>query len=111
MAKSTVSIVRKKWRKMMKNKHQYALDNIGSTYFTMNYVANEKLRLDFEKMYNEYKQTLQELVDKATPKKPIDNSWSYDCPSCNFKGVINLGIGYKFCSNCGQAIDWSNNED
>lgn len=100
----------------MKNKNQNALDNIGSTYFSMNYVANEKLRLEFEKMYNEYKQTLQELVDRATPKKPNYENINYICcPSCGLDEIelydyYGNEINLKQCNNCGQALDWSNNE-
>lgn len=93
------------------NKHQYALNNIGSTYFSMNYVANEKLRLEFEKMYNEYKQTLQELVDKSTPKKHLNNSWIIFCPKCKHLPVMENGKGHNYCPNCGQLLDWSKDEN
>lgn len=56
-------------------------------------------------------ETLQELVDKATPKKPIKDEPSriryiptYVCPSCGqrFSGMIS-----NFCYHCGQKLDWS----
>ena len=66
---------------------------------------------------------LKELVEKATPKKPkeqlIDNYCKgipgdppnenepyYFCPSCN-EWVGDDGFKYKYCQNCGQALDWS----
>ena len=54
--------------------------------------------------------TLQELVDRATPKKPIKDvpskliyEQTYVCPNCGrrFSGRIS-----KFCYRCGQALDW-----
>lgn len=55
--------------------------------------------------------TLQELVDRATPKKPIKDEPSriryiptYVCPTC---GQRFSGWESKFCYHCGQAFDWS----
>ena len=53
--------------------------------------------------------TLQELVDKATPKKVEKNieDVSY-CPNCKVvvanKNIIN---DLNYCHYCGQAVDWS----
>ena len=69
----------------------------------------------------------KELVDKATPKKPIikqyKNSEHYLCPNCkNYRfGIIDYGE-YKnewrkgselmlYCPKCGQALDWSDEDD
>lgn len=46
--------------------------------------------------------TLQELVDKATPKKPVD----YKCPVCGNR-VIDGFIRDNICRKCFQRIDWS----
>lgn len=50
---------------------------------------------------------LQELVDKATPKKP--KNWTvryrgieFNCPVCNRLYTERV----NFCASCGQAIDW-----
>ena len=69
--------------------------------------------------YNTKKQleTLQELVDKATPKKPINQSkpvvrQGY-CPNCKGElrklGSRNAVVieGQPYCESCGQALDWS----
>lgn len=64
----------------------------------------------------ECRDVLQELVDKATPKKPIkeelvdfceDDFTRYSCPICNYTLKTNHS-----CSNneCRQAIDWSKDE-
>ena len=52
---------------------------------------------------------LQELVDKATPKKPkefnnLNNYFTSLCPNCNADDLDN------YCKKCGQAIDWSDDE-
>ncbi len=47
---------------------------------------------------------LDELVKKSTPMKPtfVESYPSGECPNCN------ESIGSRnYCSNCGQAIDWS----
>lgn len=67
-------------------------------------------------------ETLQELVELATPKKPIDRTKYEDrsngffeyhgetlrdirCPNCNKR--IRLVHKYKHCAKCGQALKWS----
>lgn len=64
--------------------------------------------------YTDYKKEnfmlMQELVDKATPKKPIRKrlevwrsiSCFYICPSC---GQM-TAVGFKHCDKCGQHLDW-----
>ena len=57
--------------------------------------------------------TLQELVEKATPKKPIEYpsfASGYKCPNC--ENNIVLHGSHKICptpccSWCGQELDWS----
>lgn len=68
---------------------------------------------------------LQELVDKKTPMKPLNRSYTYDrrcgrgihkkliksylCPICNME--VNRRITYdkdrNYCPYCGQRLDWS----
>lgn len=71
--------------------------------------------------YKKDTDTIQELVDRATPKKPIkldkgyyriNGGWKERitdcCPNCTQQ------LRYKRCcddNECRQAIDWSNNED
>ena len=83
------------------------------------------------KKENEWLSTLEELVEKATPKKP---TWEYlwtgrgegylgepigefaCCPTCGFTTEIEINdlpldekqLAYNsFCPCCGQALDWS----
>lgn len=97
--------------------------------------------LDYAKKHLDSKQdlerigVLQELIDKESPKKPhekyyqiicgvddimncIDyhdtmNFIDYHCPSCGKKVVSDI-VNYKeyrHCYHCGQAIDWSDEDD
>ena len=57
---------------------------------------------------------LQELVDKATPKKPYGYHTHYNCPSCqkrvrSGKGSSSL-IRDTVCRSCYQVLDWSTDD-
>lgn len=98
------------------NKYQKALDTLKKTIFNL---APKHKKKVYELIYET--NCLQELVDRATPKKPkitmIDKeygSYQCDCPICGrFLSVNCKWDDTKFCPECGQAIDWSNvfNED
>lgn len=87
------------------NKYQEAL-NILSTYSDENGVINTGPL-----------STLQELVNRAKPKKPIK---LYDkrrskCPNCESqlpfkKNAINKHMPRLYCDRCGQRIDWSEDD-
>lgn len=66
-------------------------------------------------------ETLQELVDKETPKKPRYEGDGYDrhgniiydtwiCPNCGKSYEVDFD-DYDYCPNCGQHIDWSDEND
>lgn len=87
---------------------------ISSIYFTMhNRVRPKTLGYCEDKNL----EVLEELVERATPKKPINQSTPLVrqgyCPNC--KGELRkLGSrnevvleGQLYCSSCGQALDWS----
>ena len=102
------------------NKYQEALkyltEEAYSNYFRK-YVQTSKEKVNLFKS-SKY---LQELVDKATPKKPINQSTPIVrqgyCPNC--KGELRkLGSrnevvleGQLYCSSCGQALDWSTDDE
>ena len=52
-------------------------------------------------------------IDKQIPKKPIEKSpWVYHCPRCDSRTVEDAFIKkFKFCPDCGQALDWSDTDD
>ena len=93
------------------NKYQEALEYLTeeaySNYFRK-YVQTSKEKVTLFKS-SEY---LQELVDRATPKKPqkwtvgkllLNRGFEFNCPVCNI--IYNERV--NFCASCGQAIDWS----
>lgn len=104
------------------NKYQEALENIGMIDLDKdsNGYDNPKYLKDF--YYGEYCE-LQELVERATPKKPEikelirkDNyrdrtnipRYNWWCPNCHLEHMSTNII--KHCPTCGQALDWSDEE-
>lgn len=67
----------------------------------------------------EQEEILIELVEKATPKKPFKKNRAYlycpdgskkeiylaHCPNC--KDIIEDYVYHSYCPICGQALDWS----
>lgn len=86
------------------NKYKEALWSID---FSMRYRTKPKY---IRKVEDENFEILYELVEKATPKKPIGDLHSvphYRCPICH--GGVKMyedSIVYPFCHHCGQAILW-----
>ena len=57
--------------------------------------------------------TAIEALEKQIPKTPISLGEDIDrdvgqCPNC--KEIIDTYEDYKYCSDCGQAIDWRDEE-
>lgn len=52
-----------------------------------------------------------EALGKHIPKKPIRSEHSSKCwcPSCNSEDEMDI-YGTDFCPNCGQALDWNEEE-
>ena len=95
------------------SKYEEALSSI---LFTMHYRVKPK-KLGY--CEDENFKILQELVDKATPKKVknIENHYLFEtyeldhtsgnCPNCN-KGVsCDEYYQIEFCPDCGQKLDWN----
>lgn len=55
-------------------------------------------------------ETLQELVDKATPQKPSIEDDTWYCPDCEAEYELDYHE-YEYCPKCGQPLDWSEEED
>lgn len=57
---------------------------------------------------------MQELVDRATPKKPVGSWPDYLCPNCKkslyWDDETCDYIYENYCIHCGQQIDWNNDE-
>lgn len=104
------------------NKYQEALDRLcENNYF------DEKGNCNCDLIVMDRILT-QELVDKATPKKPlkhpsykfsfIDNIFKqqklYICPTCRNACLVRIAPNERnenrYCYDCGQAIDWSDED-
>ena len=81
---------------------------------------------EFCEQYDKHLCSIQELVDKATPKKPVrvccepeeerDNEEEfYNCPNCGEPLPYNFDYDYpiknKCCLECQQVLDWSDEND
>lgn len=91
-------------RKM--NKYQEPFNNIVVEAELMAERCNHKLEKDID--------IVQELIDKATPKKPIPlfipiAYLPYRCPICGTL-VNHKKDKFNYCPKCGQAIDRSEEE-
>lgn len=99
------------------NKYQEALNKIKN-------MGDKDL---YNERHLEWCNTLQELVDKETPKKPLVNKYKnsehYLCPNCKGHrfGIVDYGE-YKnewrksselmtYCPKCGQKLDWRVEDD
>ena len=95
------------------SKAQEALDEL---YFDATNGENELIKQKYIRSINENKEVLQELVDRATPKKPEWAIINYTtanpygrlnfCPTCK-SVLVNKN---KPCHECSQAIDWIEDE-
>lgn len=104
------------------NKYQKALGNIGYIELDDSFDHPKTIK---DWYHNEYR-VLQELVDKATPKKPIiveergEEPWSdkttsiYICPNCgeplSYDFEYDIQIKNSCCLDCRQALDWSDED-
>ena len=95
------------------NKYQEALEYLTeeaySNYFRK-YVQTSKEKVFLFKSAK----ALQELVNKATPKKPEITIHNGLCPNCHHafglertKEAMLRPYWLSFCPCCGQALDWS----
>ena len=98
------------------NKYQEALDTITETLINCGRTKD----LPDETILKEQNELnlLKELVNKATPKKVIVKKsqlgygiWreSRYCPNC--QSNLTYKFGYRYCHKCGQALDWSGEDD
>lgn len=114
------------------NKYQEALDKIVENSCPQKTNCRVcKIKKSCNASAKECVDKLQELVDKATPKKPCfdelykdeettsiydENRWIDPilciCPNCGKKAIHDFEYdeNFKHCTNCGQAIDWSDEE-
>lgn len=81
---------------------------------------------EFCEQYDKHLCSIQELVDKATPKKPIqircepEEEWDkeevfYNCPNCGEPLPYDFDYDYqiknKCCLECQQVLDWGDKDE
>ena len=83
---------------------------ISSIYFTMHNRVKPKTLGHCE---DKNLEVLEELVERATPKKPDITVHNGFCPNCHqafglerTKEAMIRPRWFSFCPYCGQAIDW-----
>lgn len=83
---------------------KYIDDVMDSTYNYDETIDYQLTSDDFD-----WLEKAKEALEKQIPKKPISLGEDIDrdvgqCPNC--KEIIDTYEDYKYCSDCGQAIDW-----
>ena len=102
---------------MKMNEYQTAMNRfIG--HFTQTRLfpdSNDKWN---NKLFEQDRKTLQQLVDRATPMKVFETDHSFVCRNCSniftmkYEGMcVPCLSGIKYCPSCGQAQDWSDIND
>lgn len=94
------------------NKYQEALDYFAVSLQVFDETVDDKpYRDELDSKRETARKELQELVDRATQKKPINwkaerrlnGKVEFNCPVCNRLYTERV----NFCQSCGQRIDWS----
>ena len=87
---------------------------ISSIYFTMHNRVKPKTLGHCE---DKNLELLEELAERATPKKPDVNINNGYCPNCHqafglerTRQAMIRPYWLSFCPCCGQALDWSTND-
>lgn len=86
------------------NKYQQALENMK------HHIVGVPVLKWF---YTKDADTIQELVNRATPKKPVNKNttglYCESCPNCGSLAMddSDYGTAHDYCPNCGQALDRS----
>ena len=63
---------------------------------------------DFEmRISKDCHKLIREALEKQIPKKLKDDGWLY-CPICGRDVLMDK---FDYCPDCGQALDWSDNND
>lgn len=90
------------------NKYEEAKSNIVNT------LARIVSCQVYKNQFSHNLDVLGELVEKATPKKPIGKYTQYKCPVCGRRVRSGKGssshIRDNVCQRCYQVLDWGDEE-
>ena len=94
------------------NKYQEALEYITPRLKDYRTVKEDKFEIQYNnKVSNDYNaiQAIKELVRKETPVKPTLKRGTHDirCSKCGNPNLNTKWTYGRYCSGCGQKIDWS----
>ena len=68
-------------------------------------VAIAEVEWEYPLDYSIAFETAIEALEKQIPKKLKDDGWLY-CPICGWDVLMDK---FDYCPDCGQALDWSEN--
>ena len=88
------------------NKYQEALNNVKTAPSFMGGNVRYTTALESSIPFLEDIDVLQQLVDKETPMKP-PLKWEYAKPQNRCKCSAGVEKYHRYCWNCGQHLDWS----
>jgi hypothetical protein len=93
------------------NKYQEALD----------FMLDQKAWIDQHEFSEENQNLYVELLQRATPKKVVREEVGkiihVHCPNCDrvlrheTNPLIVRQVNHRFCSHCGQSLDWSKDNE
>ena len=69
-------------------------------------VAIAEVEWEYPLDYSVAFETAIEALEKQIPKKLKDDGWLY-CPICGRDVLMDR---FDYCPDCGQALDWSDND-
>lgn len=96
------------------NKYQEALNNLRKTAMNLTDLKHHSFPIQLMYRLDDDSKLIQELVDKEKPKKRIKKNlgeyicrFDYECPVC----AEHLRKSDKYCSECGNAMERSENNE
>ena len=93
----TVRTAAQKWTEVKMMIAKKALELLNDVEFSEKYQGVQK--------YTEMLIVCKEALEKQIPKKLKDDGWLY-CPICGRDVLMDK---FDYCPDCGQALDWSDN--
>ena len=97
------------------NKYQEAFEHLKSLRSSSDYYKQDSLLVP---LFEKDLALLRELIDEETPNKPIKFKYrllyGWACPHCANDISNNRKRKYQkvqYCPNCGQKLDWGEEDD